>query len=173
MGIAWAVGQKISASRLNRRQPVTATKQTDESYTSDIVPNDDPFLVLVLKANTTYDLFGCLFVVSTVSNTGRYQVQYAWTGTATFHRGDIGPANGLASGTQGSGDWGIGLPDSSTPGGNASWAATTSNNGVRINDRIEVGNADITLSVQSAQSVSSANPTTLKAGSWVTAIPVG
>lgn len=174
MGIAWAVGQKISATRLNRRNPVTATKETDESKTSNITPGNDPFLVLVLKANTVYDVFGCLMIADATDATGDFFYQWSWTNTATLTRGAIGPANGLASGTQGSGDWGVALQDSSTPGGGSSWGATNgANNGVRINDRFEVGNADITAIIQWAQNVSNANATILRAGSWLTAVAVG
>lgn len=174
MGIAWAVGQKISATRLNRRNPVTATKESDESKTSTTTPTDDAFLSVTLKANTIYDVFGCLMISDAADAVGDFLYQWSWTGTAVLTRGSIGPANGLGSGTQGAGDWGVGLQDSFSPGGGSSWGATNgANNGVRVNDRFEVGNADIQATIQWSQNVSDADATILRAGSWITAVPVG
>lgn len=173
MSLTWTVGQKITAERLNRRQPVTASKPGNTSVTSDATVNADPDLVLTLKADTTYDLRGLLLVIDATDVAGDFRRGWSWTNTATITMGGAGGANNIASGTAGDGEWLAQAPDSTSPSSEITYHAVNAlQSGVTVNDRIVVGSSDVTLTLTWAQAVSNGNATTLSAGSFVTATPV-
>lgn len=171
MSLTWAVGQIITADRLNRRQPVQASKPGDTSRASTATSAADPDIVLVLKADTTYDLQGNLYTTGG-DNAGDFKYAWSWTNTATVYMGSVGPHNTITSGSQGDGEWIFRAGDSTSPSTDTPYATSTAGLSVRVLDRIVVGSVDVTLTLLWAQGASNATATVLKAGSWVTATPV-
>lgn len=171
MSLTWSVGQKLTAERLNRRNPVSASKAGDTSRASTTTSAADPDLVLSLKADTTYDLRGALYTTGGDA-AGDFKYAWSWTNTATVLMGAIGPHNSIASGSQGDAEWVFRAADSATPSTDTPYATSVGGMAVRLNDRVIVGSSDITLTLIWAQQGSNATATLLKAGSWVTATPV-
>lgn len=171
MSLSWSVGQIITAERLNRRNPVTATKPGNTSAAADATVNADPDLVLVLQPDTTYDLTGLLLVTSAADNTGDFRRAWSWTNTATVTQGGAGGVNTITTGSSGSGEWLAIDPDSSSPNNSSTYVASTTVTGVSVNDRIVCGSDPVTLTVTWSQATASGT-TTLRAGSFVTATPV-
>jgi hypothetical protein len=171
MTLVWAVGQKITAARLNLRNPITARKTVTVALASDNTVNSDPDLVLPLKANTTYDIYGLLLVTSAVSTTGKFQYGWAWTNTVTNIMGAEGDHNGAAA-SGAIGEWATNTEDNTSPSLTLPYAALTAPTGVRINDRAVVGSLDSVLTLQWSQQAVSANVTSLVVGSYITAFPV-
>jgi hypothetical protein len=170
--LTWAVGQKVTAARLNRRLPVTAAKLGNTSIAGSLSVAADPDLVLTLKANTTYDIHGLLLVTSAADNTGDFRRGWSWTNTATVTVGGAGGVNTITTGTSGSGEWVAKDPDSTSPSEqNVTYLASTTPSGVTVNDRIVVSTSDVTLTLTWAQATASGT-TTLRAGSFITATPV-
>ncbi|GAA4439360.1 hypothetical protein [Phytohabitans houttuyneae] len=171
MTLTWSVGQRITAARLNLRNPVEASKPGDTSRASTTTSTADPDLVLVLKANTTYNLMGQAYTTGG-DNAGDFKYAWSWTNTGTVLMGAVGPHNSIASGSQGDAEWVFRAADSASPSTDTPYATSAGGVSVRINDRIIVGPADVTLTLIWAQQNSNATATVLKAGSWVTATPV-
>ncbi len=177
MSLDWTVGQIITAERLNRRLPVDAVKGNNATRTSSATPTSDTELILVLAAFTTYNIQGVLRVSNASNTTADFQYRWSWAGgTAIVFRSSSGPVVGLAgagpSGDEGQTDWGVSGSNATSPSASQIYGVSTSLVGIHIDDRIIVGNADITLTLQLSQGTSDAATTTLFAGSWVTAYPV-
>jgi hypothetical protein len=172
MAITWTVGQLITATRLNNRLPITAVTAADVAVISDSTVNNDAYLVFALKAGITYDLKGALQVIA-ASGTPDFKYGWAWTNTAAVTLSSIGPVGTIASGSSGDAEFLSRAPDATSPSQETGYGATTTVMSIAINDRIVVASAaDITLTFQWAQTTSSADSLTLKAGSFITAFPV-
>jgi len=171
VSLTWTVGQVITAERLNRRNPVSVMKPGDTSRASTTTSTADPDIVLVLKANTTYDLRGNLYTTGG-NAAGAFKYAWSWTNTATVYMGATGPHNTLPSGSEEPGEWVFRPADSTSPSTETPYGTSTAGVSVRVNDRIVVGGSDVTLTLIWAQQSSNATATVLKGGSYITATPV-
>lgn len=169
--LTWSVGNRVTATRLNRHNPVTATRTSDVSVTSDTSTNPDTELVITLLAGITYDVHSYA-IVTAASSTPDFRRNWTWTNPATVTTVGTGLAP-YVTGTQGDAEAVARLEDSTSGTTETSYAASTTASVVIGHDRVVVGSsANTTLTYNWAQATSSADSTTLKDGSWVTAIPV-
>lgn len=92
MSLAWAAGEKLTAAKMNIRNPLYVDKSAGpQSVTSSTTYVDDTALVLTLPPNRTYEIFCQLSV--TGSDAGDIKVQWSTTGdvAAVVERANRGP----------------------------------------------------------------------------------
>lgn len=167
----YSVGQKLTATRLNRHNPIAIVKSGDTTITSSVTLTADPHLVLTLLAGIRYHVIGELLVVA-VSTTPDFKRQWAWTNTATVTCGGIGSSTAVTSALGDANSTAL-VADSATPTASLVYGCSTDQQGVIINDTVLVGSsANSTFTLTWAQNVSSADGVTVKANSWITAIPI-
>jgi hypothetical protein len=139
-------------------------KTADQSVTSSITLVNDTHLSYAISGAGTFIFELFLFAVASADPGGG--VRYGFTFPAgTMHYGINVPISSLASGTSGSGDWAATL--SATSGVAAGVGGTSTSTTLhRVAGRF-AATASGTLQFQWAQASSSANTTTLKAGSFM------
>lgn len=136
----------------------TAYKPADENVTSSIALQADDHLSFTVTAGAAYAIDGCLLVVGdpagdfSLTLTAPPGSTGGWTPTATT----LGTTDGTGSVRLTRFDFGA----SSSMGATAVGVIVNPLGGL-------LAGADGTLTVQWAQAVSSATPTTIKAGSWL------
>ncbi|WP_030975153.1 hypothetical protein [Streptomyces sp. NRRL S-1824] len=144
-------GDQVGATR-------SAFKPTDENVTSSITLQADDHLSISVTAGAAYAIDGCLIVIGDPA--GDFSLTLAappgstggWTPTATT----LGTTDGTGSVRLTRFDYGA----SSSMGATAAGVIVNPLGGL-------VAGADGTLTVQWAQAVASATPTTIKSGSWI------
>jgi hypothetical protein len=160
MSIAYVAGQLLTADDLNARQPITALKPTGTARTSTTVLADDPDLTVTLRAGYTYRIDVNLGVDGSAA--ADVQIGYRRTGSvalvsASTGREFVGPDSGSGSPASGTSvrmqKSGAAIPDAGAVYGTNTVA------GVIRETFWVVGGGTLTL--QWAQSVSTASATTL------------
>jgi hypothetical protein len=171
----FTAGQKLTAAALNtainKLVSVTIEKTSDTTRTSVTSRTADPHLVLALPANTTYDLSGLLIATSAANAAGdiNYELQFPSDATVTW--GGAGPHNSLVAGSQSDLESTAEPLDTVTPTGAFPYGTSTSVTAAVVKGRIKMVSAgNVTLAW--AQLSSNVNGTTLKTGSFLTAVPV-
>ncbi len=172
MALDWAVGQLITATRLNRRLPIHVVSTGTVNLASDATLNDSTELILNLLANVTYWIRGALYISTAANAAGDFQYGWTWTNSGSVYRSSFGLADTLASGSTGDEYGGGFLVDTTSPAAGVGFGASTSTNVVQVNDKFVTGGSDVVLTLTWAQQNSNVNNTTLALGSWLTAIPI-
>ena len=167
MSLAWSSGEVITAAKLNRNNPITVRKGSDESVTSSTAFQNDDALILPLVAGRSYRIE--LNLAETANTAGDIKLDWTTSGTITLlgQRFCQGPAIGITSPTDTTmrSSRATALNTSVTYGG----AATAS----YIRETFEVScTVSGNLTLRWAQDTSNAGATTVIAGSWVTATPI-
>lgn len=163
---------RTTSARANRLIPISVRKFLTTSRASTTTHAADPELVLPLIANTKYLITSGL-IITGGDAAGDFSYSWAWTGTMSVIRTGVGPADTIASGAVGDGNFAYGLLDSSTPTGAISYAASVAGLNTQPNAWVEVGATAGDLTLWWAQASSNATATVLNVGSWIMATPMG
>lgn len=163
---------RITGARSNRLIPLSVRKFLTTSRASTTTHEADPELVLSLIANTKYLITSGL-IITGGDAAGDFSYSWAWTGTMSVIRTGVGPAETIASGAVGDGNFGYGLIDSGTPTGTINYVASSAGANAQPTAWVEVGATAGDLTLRWAQASSNASNTSLNPGSWIMATPMG
>lgn len=167
MSLIWASGEVVTAAKLNRNNPVTIRKGSDESVTSSIAPQNDDALIIPLVAGRSYRVE--LSIAATGNTAGDIKLAWANTGTITLlgQRFCRGPE--LATG----GPTATLMRSSRATALATTVSYGTTGTGGYIDESFEVScTVSGNLQLQWAQDTSNAGATTVIAGSWLVATPI-
>jgi hypothetical protein len=164
--------EELTAAKLqaliSELRPVSASKAGNTSRASTTSPAADPDLVLTLATGGTYEVTGCLIVLTAANAAGDFVYGWSWTGTMSVVLGGVGPHNSLASGSSVDGEFTYLPADSSSPSTTMPYGSSAAGVNIAVNTRVVVTTGG-NLSLIWAQLGSNANNTTLAADSWITA----
>lgn len=178
MSLTWAAGEKLTAAKMNTREPLYVDKTAGaQSVTSSTTYVDDTALQLTLLPNRTYECKCVLSVTGAAAADVKLQWSLAADLTMVVQRAARGPTIGTTDVTGGS-------AAATTVGVNrasSSHVATTTNSygldGTNASDVVEefvitTGSVGGLLKLQWAQRTSSATSTVVGVDSYLKAIPV-
>lgn len=163
--------QELTAADLNGVLPVTAAKPSGTPRTSTVAHAADPHLAVSLLASKTYLVIAPLLISSAADAAGDFSYRWSWTGTMSVVNGGVGPANTIATGSIADGEFARAAPDNTTPSAAIPMGASVAGVNALVVATVTVTAAGV-LTLEWAQNSSSANATTLEAGSRLTAIPI-
>lgn len=169
-------GQKLRAARLNEIITYTTRlsieKQSDTARTSTTSRTADPELTLNLAASITYRVTLRALLTSAANAAGDFSFDLTFPTGATASGATVALDLGLASSSVSSLVAGA-VANTASPFGTFAVGCSTTLTQAILICTVEMSTTAGALAVSWAQQASNANATTLKAGSWLEAVPVG
>lgn len=166
MSLDWLAGEKLTAAKMNARQPLEVVKATTETLASNTTLQNDDELFLDLAAGRTYEVEAHLGIAGDVA--GDIKVAWSTTGSITLlaFRDCLGPALATAN-----------ISDTTVRTGQSTLGTTVSYGTAagtgRVRESFVVScTAAGRLQLQWAQNTSNAVVSSVGSGSFLIATPV-